>query len=231
MLVETVMSAPAITIGPLATVGDAARLMLAKHISGLPVVSADGALVGILSEGDCLRRVELGTERKRSWWLEFLASPGKIADEYVHSHGRMVEEVMTRDVVTTQMSATLHEAVETMLKHRIKRMPVLANGKIVGIVARSDILRMLARNLPKNSIVLAGDGQIRADILAELAKQPWSSGGQIHVNVKNGSVSLSGTIFDERQRLAVKVAAENVPGVKSVSEQLVWVEPISPMGV
>lgn len=227
MLAEAVMTTPVISIRPSTSVAEAARLMLAHRISGLPVVREDGTLAGMVSEGDFLRRSEIETERKRSWWLEFLVSPGRVADEYVHAHGRKVEEVMTKGAVTIGKGAALDEVVEMMVRHRVKRLPVVENGKIVGIVARSDLLRAMARALPRDSVQATNDEQIRAAIQEELSRQHWGGSGLIRVHVENGAVALTGTIFDERVRRAACVAAENVAGVKSVSDQLAWVEPMS----
>jgi len=229
MFVENIMTTPVISVEPSASIREAAALMLAHRISGLPVVKRDGTLVGMLTEGDFLRRGELGTEPKRSWWLELFVSPGKIADEYVHTHGRKVEEIMSDDVVTTRKAASLDEVVEAMSRHRVKRLPVVENGKVVGIVARSDLLRTLAHAQPTADPVVASDDRIRTDIEAELAKQSWSGHGSIHVNVKDGAVVLGGVILDDRERQAARVAAENVAGVKSVSDEIVWVEPMSGM--
>ncbi|MFJ6327554.1 MULTISPECIES: CBS domain-containing protein [unclassified Rhizobium] len=224
MLIREIMNAPAITVSPETSVVDAARIMLDRHVSGLPVVDGGGDIVGIVSEGDFLRRGELQTERKRSWLLEFLTSPGKLADEYVLSHGRSVEEVMTSKVVTIAPNATLTVAVDLMEKYGIKRLPVVVEGEVIGIVCRSDLLRALANMLPKEK-VQATDNQITEAVIAELSHQSWSHNGFIKVSVQNGVVELSGTIFDERERLAAKVAAENVPGVKSVTDQITWIDP------
>lgn len=229
MLVEDVMSSPVVCVAPSTSISEAARLMLSYRISGLPVVKDDGTLVGIVSEGDFLRRSELGTERKRPWWLEFLVGPGKTAEEYMRSHGRKVLEVMSENVVTTRPDASLDEIVEVMGRHGIKRVPVMASGKVMGIVARSDLLRALARALPSSTGVFATDGQLETAILRELANQTWSRNAFIRVRVTDGIAELSGVIFDERERLAARVVAENVTGVKSVSDQLTWIEPISGM--
>jgi CBS domain-containing protein len=224
MLIQEIMNAPAITVGPKTSVVDAAMIMLNRHISGLPIVDAGGSLVGIVSEGDFLRRGELHTERKRSWLLDFLTSSGKLADEYVHSHGRSVEDVMTSEVVTIAPNATLPVAVDLMEKHGIKRLPVVVYGKVIGMVCRSDLLRALANMLPKEK-VQASDSQIAELVIAELSHQSWSQNGFIKVDVQNGVVELSGSIFDERERLAATVAAENVPGVKSVTDQITLIDP------
>ena len=229
MLVQDVMSAPVVSVGPSTSIRDAARLMLMRRISGLPVVKTDGAIVGIVSEGDFLRRNELGTEVKRPRWLEFLVGPGKAADEYVHTHGRKVEEIMSENVVTAEPTTPLESAIETMTKRHIKRLPVVVEGKVVGIVTRSDILQALANLLPSPNQKAVTDAEIEQAVAAELAAQTWSRNGFIKVRVTGGVAELSGCIFDERERLASRVAAENVPGVKSVSDQMTWVEPISGM--
>ncbi|EIM25410.1 CBS domain-containing protein [Microvirga lotononidis] len=226
MIVEDVMTAPVISVEPSTTIAEAAKLMLADRISGLPVTMRDGTLVGMLSEGDLLRRGELGTERKRPSWLEFLIGSGKLADEYVRSHGRKVEQVMSTDPVTTRRDAPIEEIVTAMDRHRIKRLPVIDNGKVVGIVARSDVLRALARTLSAVSPEVVADDRIHKAVLEEMDKQNWG-GRFIRVRVENGVVTLTGAILDEREREAAKVAAENVPGVKEVVDQLRWFEPSS----
>jgi CBS domain-containing protein len=224
MLIQAIMTAPAITVSPKTPVAEAAKIMLDHRISGLPVVDDEGNLIGIVSEGDFLRRGELRTERKRSWLLDFFTSPGKIADEYVRSHGRSVDEVMTSDVHTILPGSMINEAVDVMEKYGIKRLPVVVKGKVVGIVCRSDLLQALIRFLP-NMAAPAKDQDIEEAIVAELSQQSWSRNGFINVKVINGVVELSGSIFDERERLAAKVAAENVPGVKQVSDQITWIDP------
>lgn len=224
MLVQAIMTSPAITVTTSCSVAEAAKLMLDNRISGLPVVDTNGALVGIVSEGDFLRRSELNTERKRPWLLDWLTSPGKIAAEYVLTHGRRVDEVMTLQVSTIAPTASVSDAVKLMERYDIKRLPVVENGKLVGIIARSDLLQALSRALPTTS-PSPGDAQVQTAIEAEFAKQSWSRNGFIHCHVSDGVAELTGTIFDERERLAAKVVAENVAGVKSVRDLLVWVDP------
>ena len=167
MKAEDVMTRAVITIDPDATVLQAARLMLQHHISGLPVVDKDGRLVGVLSEGDFLRRRETKTEHKRSRWLEFLMGPGRMAAEYSHSHGSKVSEVMTTGVQSVEEVAPLEDIVALMERKRIKRVPVLCGGELVGIVTRSNLMRAmvsLARGAPP---VAKGDAASRDRLLAE----------------------------------------------------------------
>ncbi len=227
MKVAEVMTRRVRSVGTDALIADAVRLMLQNDISGLPVVSARGDLVGIVTEGDFLRRTETGTERRRPQWLSFLLGPGRIADEYVRTHGRRVEEVMTRDVATVTEDASLDEVVRRMESRRIKRLPVVRGRQIVGIISRANLLHALAALITEAAPSVATDTAIRERLLAELEKEPWNPRAGTDLRVRNGVVYLWGVIFDEREREALRVAAENVPGVKEVRDHLVWVEPYS----
>jgi len=224
MKASDIMTPGVISAEPDSTVLQAARYMLQHHISGLPVIDKTGNLVGILSEGDFLRRREIGTERKRSRWLEFLMGPGRMAAEYTHTHGSKVSDVMTREVHTVNEDTPIEKIVELMEKYRIKRVPVLNDNKIVGIVTRSNLMHAmvsLARAEPKAS---KDDATIRQKLLAEIEKENWAPASMINVVVRDGVVELWGAIIDERQREALKVAAENIPGVKEVKDHLAWPE-------
>lgn len=229
MQAQHVMTRNVISIGPDATVLQAARLMLQHHISGLPVVDAGGNLVGVVSEGDFLRRRETATTRRRSRWLEFLMGPGKMASEYTHSHGSKVSEVMSEDVKSVDESTDLEEIVELMERHRIKRVPVLCGGQLVGIVTRSNLMHAMVSMARTAPAAPQSDAAIREQLLAELQKQEWAPVSMTNVVVRDGVVELWGAIVDERQRVALKVAAENIPGVKTVKDHLVWIEPTSGM--
>lgn len=229
MKAADVMTPGVISVGPDCSVLEAVRLMLQNRISGLPVVDTKGDLLGIVSEGDLLRRTETGTQRRRPRWLEFLVGPGKLASEYVHASGRKVHEVMTASVTTAAEDTPLEQIVELMERHRIKRVPVMRGREVVGIVTRANLLRALAglaREVPPSD---TNDTAIRERLLAELGKQPWAPIAQLNVLVRNGVVQLWGTIFDERQREAIRVVGENIAGVKAVEDHLVWVEPTSGM--
>jgi CBS domain-containing protein len=229
MKAKEVMSSTVISVQPDATILQAARQMLQHHISGLPVIDKRGEMVGILSEGDFLRRRETRTERKRSRWLEFLMGPGKLAVEYSHSHGSKVADVMTTDVHTVTEDTDLEDIVELMERRRIKRVPVVRGKKVVGIVTRSNLMHAmvsLARAEPKAA---KDDTTIREKLLDEMQKEIWAPAAMVNVIVHDGVVELWGMIIDERQRDALKVAAENIPGVKAVKDHLVWFEPTSGM--
>jgi CBS domain-containing protein len=225
MKAEDVMTRDVISIDPDATVLQAARLMLQHHISGLPVIDKDGNLVGVLSEGDFLRRRETRTERRRSRWLEFLMGPGRIAAEYSHSHGSKVSEVMTTEVQTVETNAALEDIVDIMEQYRIKRVPVVCGGQTVGIITRSNLMHAMVSLARQAEPSATDDASIRERLLAEMQKELWAPAAMTNVVVRDGVVELWGVIVDERQRQALKVAAENIPGVKAVMDHMVWLEP------
>lgn len=228
MRAHHIMTRKVITIAPSASIVDAARLMLDNHVSGLPVVDLKGTLVGIVTERDLLRRQEIGTQRKRPRWLEFILGPGRQAAEYVHTAGRHVHEVMTREVQTVTEDTPLPDVVTLMEKYRVKRVPVMNGDKLTGIISRQNFVRAvagLARDVPDPT---ADDEHIRARILAEIGRHEWTPIG-IEVFVRNGVVDLCGVITDDRMRQAVIVSAENIAGVKQVHDHLCWVDPMSGM--
>jgi CBS domain-containing protein len=228
-----IMTQPVISVTQETKIAEAARLMLRHRISGLPVVDPSGAVVGIVTEGDLLRRSELGTERHRPRWVELLIGPGRLAGDYVDAHARKVGEVMSVDVVSVAPQETLPAIVRLMEKRHIKRLPVIEDGRLVGIVSRANLVRALVRTLARPAATdakgIPGDAEIRDSILAEIAKQPWGPRFSINVTVENGVAELCGSITDERERIALQVVAENARGVKTVHDRLIWVEPISGM--
>jgi CBS domain-containing protein len=222
-----------ISVTPQTTIAEAAQLLLDNRISGLPVVDPGGAVVGIVTEGDLLRRVETGTQRRHSHWLEFLIAPGRLAREYTDANARAVDEVMSADVVSVTPGDPLPEVIRLMEHHHVKRLPVIEAGRLVGIVSRANLVRALLNSLaqlpgkPAPGDAVAGDAEIEGRILAEIAKQPWGPRASVDVKVRDGTVELYGTIIDERERTALRVLAENQPGVTAVRDHLIWVEPVS----
>lgn len=226
MNVADVMTRQVISVMPETTIAAAAELMLKHRISGLPVVNNEGGVVGVVTEGDLLRRVETGTERRRSPWLEFLVAPGRLARDYTSSHARKVGEVMSEDVAAVAPGDSLAEIVRLMERRRIKRVPVIEGGQLVGIVSRANLVRALLESLAEAGVPF-GDDEIRRSILGEIARQPWAPRACVDVRVAGGQVELFGSITDERERAALKVLAENARGVTAVRDHLVWVEPVS----
>jgi CBS domain-containing protein len=228
MKVRDVMTSPVVSIDPESSVLEAVRIMLQRHISGLPVIDKRGRLSGMITEGDFLRRAETGTQRRRPRWLEFLLGPGRLAEEYTRSHGRKVHEIMTTNAVTVTEEVPLDEVVRLMEKRRIKRLPVVRGNEVIGIVSRANLVHALAGLARDAKPTSSSDQAIRDRIVAELAGQSWAPTSLINVIVRDGVVELWGSITDERERQAIIVAAENVPGVKAVEDHVEWSGLIQP---
>jgi CBS domain-containing protein len=226
MKASQLMSAEVITVREDASIAEAIRLMLEHRISGLPVVDSGNRLAGIVTEGDLLRRGEIGTERHRPHWREFLLGSGRLAPEYVHSHARNVAEVMTTEVETISEDTPAGDIVDAMERDGIKRLPVVRDGRVVGIVSRADLLRALIAPDTATPIEIS-DADICAHLAEEIAKQPWAPRATLSVTVEAGVAHLSGIAFDIREREALRVLAANTPGVKSVQDHLVVIEPAS----
>jgi CBS domain-containing protein len=221
MKAKDVMTHCLVTIAPEAPIRDAIARMISHQVSGMPVVSADGKLVGMVTEGDFLRRAEMHTEAPRRRWLELLIGPGSDAAEYARSHGHTVRDVMSPNVVTVGKDTPLSDVVQLMEEHAIKRVPVIEDGRIAGIVSRADLMYALGEYLIKpKKTSLASDESIRRTILAEMKRQPWCPVHSLSVRVRNGFADLNGTIFDPRERRALHALVENVQGVKGIHDHL-----------
>jgi CBS domain-containing protein len=228
MRAHQIMTRQVITVATGASIVEAANTMLQNHISGLPVVDETGKLVGIISQGDFIRRAEIGTQRKRGSWLKLLLGSGRVASDFVRERGRKVGEIMTLDPCTVTEDATLEDVVSLMEQNNVKRLPVMRGDQLVGIVTRSNLLRAvadLAREVPDPT---ADDDHMRNHIITSIEKADWAPFG-LGVFVRNGNAHLSGVITNERSRQAAIVAAENVSGVRKVHDHLCWVEPTSGM--
>ena len=226
MRVRDVMTYGAIGVLENATLAEAVETMLRSRVSALLVFDPEHRLAGLLSEGDLMRRAELGTDSRRPLWLEFLLNGGRLADAYTRTHGRVVREIMTPNVRTISEVADLREAVDLMLRAKVKRLPVLRGSAVVGVISRSDLLKGLLAALPKSG-GSHPDAEIRAAIQAELDKLSWTPRTTVRADVAGGVVTFEGAIADERLRSALKVIAENTPGVVGVRDHLAWVEPNS----
>ena len=220
MKARDVMVSPVITIGEDRTVRDVAQILLANHISAVPVVDSGGKVVGIVSEADLMHRTESGTERPTSWWLSMISGDHALAAEYVQSHARTVRDVMTTEVQTAGPDTPLAEVADMFEEKHIKRVPIVnAAGELVGIISRANIVQAVASARPKLEISLP-DAVIRKKLIAELKKQSWSHVHKLNVTVTNGVVDLWGFAQSETERQAIRIAAESIPGVVGVNDHL-----------
>jgi CBS domain-containing protein len=219
MKARDVMVSPVITASPGSTVKSVAETFLKHHISAVPVVNDAGKIVGIISEGDLLRRVESGTERRRSWWLKAMVGSDSLASEYVKAHAHRVEDVMSRDVITASPETPLQEIASVLEKHSIKRVPIVENGKLVGIVSRANLVQAVA-SAGKRLETPVSDGAIRDKLVAHLETQDWASTNLVNITVSDGVVDLWGVVPSDAQRKAMRIAAESTPGVQAVNDHM-----------
>ena len=222
MRVTDLMTRNCISALPSTTLADAARIMLENQVTGLPVLDTDGKLVGIVSEGDLLRRAELGTDGKPMNSLKAFLHPSSVADDYLATHAFHVVVVMTHNPASVTPATELNEVAELMLSKHIKRLPVLDEGKLVGVISRTDLLRALVRKLIETAAD-AADEEIRNYIKSELDRASWAQHSRIGIHVKEKVVDLEGPVFSTEERRAVLVIAENTPGVKEVQDHLRYV--------
>lgn len=221
MKVRDVMTPNVVSVAADMAVPEIAKLMLERRISAVPVIDAKAQVVGVISEGDLIRRPELGTDKPRSRWLRFFMSDDDRAHDYIKTHGLHARDVMSRPVVSVTPEATLTDVVNLMTTRRIKRVMVLEHGKLVGVVTRSDLLRTLhAREALPTEGVPQDDASIRTRILKTIDEQGWAASAIINVQVTDGTAYLWGVVDSDEQRKAIMVAVEGVPGVRAIEDHL-----------
>jgi CBS-domain-containing membrane protein len=222
MNASDVMTREVVSITPETRVPEIVNLLLARGISGVPVVEPSGKVVGVVSEGDLLRRAELGTQKTRGSWTEFFTGTATLAEDYVRSHGAQASDVMSRDVISVTADTPLGKIADLMEGEHIRRVPVLdADGKLIGIISRSNLLRAFASLTSPDSATVGDDTAIREKLLGELSRQAWSRRAENSVVVTDGVVHLWGLVSTQEEMRALQLAAERVPGVKSVKNHLI----------
>jgi CBS domain-containing protein len=218
MIARDVMTSPVIVVESTATVRDAATLFLKHQISAVPVVDRDRKLVGIITEGDLMRRTEAGTERRHSWLSRLFLGEGIENIDYVKSHTRRISDLMKRDVITVRPETTLNEIADILESRHIKRVPVVnEGGDLVGIVSRANLVQAIVSAKPKLDVRVS-DTTIREGLVKALDTRPWTR--PINITVSNGVVDLWGIVGSEEERTAIRVATENAQGVLSVNDHL-----------
>lgn len=214
-----IMTTNVVSVGPDTEVREIAQLLLNRRISAVPVVDGESKVLGIVSEGDLMRRVDSDDHHERSWWLSLFSS-GKNAEDYVKSHGRKAHEVMTPDPLTVAENTPLHSIARLLEKHHIKRVPVVREGKLVGIVSRANLLQGIANAEVGPTQSPMDDRKVRDAIINEVEQQTGVQTGNISVIVDGGLVEIWGLVDSLEQKQAVTVAAENIPGVTRVENHL-----------
>jgi CBS domain-containing protein len=220
MQARDVMTTPVLTVTKDTTVREVARLLLDHHISAVPVVDGDGILLGVVSEGDLIRRADAGTERRPSWWLSLVSDPEDDARQWLRSHGRLAGDVMSRNVIVATEDTPVPEIADLLERHRIKRVPVVREGCVVGIVSRANLLQALvARPVASNAAPTLDDRALREAVFAAV-NATGSRTLYVNVLVTDGIAHLWGMAHSRAERDAMRAAAESVPGVKRVEERV-----------
>jgi CBS domain-containing protein len=214
-----VMVTNVVTVHSDASVKEIAETLLANRISAVPVIDDIGGLIGIVSEGDLIHRVELGTERHPSWWLEFLVGKQALAYDYIKSHGRRAGDLMTRHVITVNAETPLSEVASLLDKHQIKRVPVVDKGKIIGIVSRANLVQALINRPHDVASKIVEDSVLRGNIFTRLQSERWWPGG-VNIIVHDGIVELWGIVESYVEKDAIRVAVEETPGVRTISDNI-----------
>jgi CBS domain-containing protein len=220
MIAKDIMTPDVVTIEPNASVHEAAALMAKHRISAIPVTAAGNRLLGIVSEGDLVERVEVGAEPRGKWWLEDFSNAQVMADRYAKAHGAAVADVMTRRVATVRPDADLGEVANVLRVHRVKRVPVVQDGKLLGIVTRSDIVRAVSGAMGPVATDVRADGDLQRAILERMRGEAWLETSYVNLSVAKGKVSLSGLIGSAEERRAVCTLVEEVAGRGNVLDQL-----------
>jgi CBS domain-containing protein len=218
-----VMVRDVITVSPDDGVEEAVKLLADCDVSALLVVDDDDTVIGIISEADLLRREEIGTEKHRRWWLEAVTPATKLAEEFAKSHGRRVEEVMSTNVISASEDTPLAEIATLLERHRIKRVPILRDGRLVGIVSRGNLIQALASAEARPGVVSIADSDrsIRLELLDRLGEETWTDFGERNVIVSGGVVHLWGLVGSAAEHKALLALAEGVPGVLGVSDEMI----------
>ena len=221
MRAHDIMTTPVVTVPPDLSVQEIAALMVEKRISGIPVVSPDGAILGIVSESDLLRRTELGLDETTPRWPAMLANSHEIARNFTKIHGIKAHDVMARPVVSVGDDSPIQAVADTLARHAIKRVPVMKDGKLTGIIARSDLVRAYAQTKPATSgQVHLGNGVIHKAITDAMHGKPWLDTSYLNISVNDGVVRLSGYVQSRDHSNAVRVLIEELPGVERVEQNL-----------
>lgn len=209
-------------VRPDTSLQDIARLLVDRHISALPVTDREDRIIGIVSESDLLRRGEVGTEKHRSRWLEIFVDPDRLAREYVKTHGIKAMDLMTTHVHCVTENASLAEIADLMDSQHVKRVPVVRDGKLIGIISRADLVRAILSSGADEEAgrETIGDRRIRGELKARLGAEPWARKVLVNMTVRRGIVQLSGFVVSDARRKALRVLVETIPGVKHVDENM-----------
>lgn len=220
MQAKDIMTRDVATVRPGASIQEAAKLMTDRRLSGLPVVAADGHVIGMLTASDLLHRKETGAERRPSWFSSFFARPDELARQYAKDHGRKAHEVMSQHIISVVEDASLSEVADVLDRNGIKRVPVIRDGVLVGIISRSDLVRVLSQARLNETAPRSDDAALQRSLLEQIRKQPWLNSGFVNITAKDGTVDVWGTVNSAEQHRALLVLVKEVAGSAAVADHV-----------
>lgn len=225
MKARDVMTRAVITVGPETSIRDIAALLSERHISGLPVLSSDRSILGIISESDLLHRAELGTERRYKWWFRNFGDANTLAREFARAHGLKARDVMSRHVISVRDDAELRDVADILHHHRIKRVPVMQGGRLVGLITRGDLVRALSSVQISAPIAKLENAALHKSLLDRVRTQPWLNKNNINLTVSDGAVEIWGYVDSEDQHSALRALVEETAGVSRVEDHILVAPP------
>jgi CBS domain-containing protein len=220
MKAQDIMTRDVTTVSPDTSVRDIAALMMEKHISGVPVLTNNGKIIGMVSQSDLLHRAELGTERKHKWWFRTFADSNALAREYAKAHGLKAHDIMSRYVVSVRDDAELRDVADILDSHRIKRVPVVHEGRLVGIITRGDLVRALSQVQISKAAKKIDNAALHKTLHDRIRTQPWINDSYINLTVNDGVVELWGFVVSTDQQAALRTLVEETEGVSRVEDKL-----------
>jgi CBS domain-containing protein len=221
MKAQEIMTRDVITVRPETLVRDIALLMVEKHISGVPVLTDNGKLIGMVSQTDLLHRAEVGTEHKYKWWLRLFADSGTLAREYAKAHGLTAKDIMSRHLVSVREDAELRDVARILDKRRIRRVPVVREGHLIGIITRSDLVRALSKVPVSKTVKIIDNASLHKILHDRMRSQSWINDNYISLAVNDGVVELSGFVERADQHTALRVLIEETEGVNRVDDRII----------
>jgi CBS domain-containing protein len=221
LLARDLMTKDVVTVPPNTPVASPARLLADRGISSAPVTDPEGRLLGIVTEADLLRRLAGAEDAPVGWLRRLFLDPDRQAERYARTHGLEAHDVMTREVVTAEPDATAEHGARLMEERRVKRLPVVGDGRLAGVVSRADLLRAVLEPPARiGTEAQARDDRIRAALRKEMRAQPWAGSLYTFADVKDGVVTLHGFVRSDEVRRGLRVLAERVEGVERVEDRL-----------
>jgi CBS domain-containing protein len=222
MQARDLMSSNLAVVAPETPVDAIVELLASRGISAVPVIDAEGKAVGLVTEGDLIRRLAEAPRGPLGWFLDMFRDPRPLIARFAKAHGKTAQDVMSPGLISVAEGDTAEHIAQLMEKHNIRRVLVLQDGRLVGLVSRADLLRAVLR--PKQAEpAVAGqqdDRSILRGVIAAMREQPWTDTFWVYPQVEGGVVTLYGYARSDALRKGLTLLAQEVPGVQQVEDRM-----------